>query len=419
MGGIAVVRISDLVRGKKEIPDGGGDMHSVRLKNVADMIQSRGLLRADEADPGGPAGHPEESAAAVLPPTEAAPTRLLERMQRKSDLPPALPTAEGPLQTPASPSADERHAGGGLTAISDSPVVPVAKEIFFDAQRYLLDVKEGLQRSGTLVDFEKSVRIVERIVAAPLLIEELYPLTMGYGSHCNLTTCASVNCMCYCLKIGTRMGYAPAKLVTLALAALHHDIGMFLVPEAILQKTTRLTSEELAEIGNHTRVGRDLLRDYEPGHPEISLAVYQHHERESGQGYPEGVNGSDICEYAKIIGICDSYEAMTHVRPHKQPTEQHVSVLELMETKALYFSPQILKVFLNEITLYPVGSHVRLNNQSIGIVVCTNPNNPFKPTVRIVVDGQGNKVTGERLFDLAGSNILNIVSGASADDVPA
>lgn len=416
---MAVVRISDLVRGKKEVPNDSGDMHSLRLKNVADMIQSKGLHRADDADSGGPEGHREETPSAVPPEAEAIPVRLLELMQRQAHLPQALPIAEGPLQPPARPAGDDRHTGAGLITISDSPVAPVAKEIFFDAQRYLLGVKEGLRRFGKLVDFEKSAGIIQRIIASPFLIEDLYPLTMVYGSHCDLTACSSVNCLSYCLKIGTRMGYDRAKLTTVALAALHHDIGMFLVPESILQKTTRLTPEELAEVKNHTRIGRDLLRDYEPEHPEISLAVYQHHERESGQGYPEGVNGSDICEFAKIIGICDSYEAMTHARPHKRPIEQHVSVLELMGTKALYFSPQILKVFLNEITLYPVGSYVRLNNQSIGIVVSTNPTNPFKPTVQIVVDGQGNKVTGERLFDLAGSNILNIVSGASADDVPA
>jgi hypothetical protein len=82
------------------------------------------------------------------------------------------------------------------------------------------------------------------------------------------------------------------------------------------------------------------------------------------------------------------------------------------------FAPHIVKVFLDELTMYPVGSYVRLNNKAVGVVVGTNRSNPFKPTVRIVSDGQGNRILDDRLINLADNAILNIVSGISAEEVP-
>jgi len=111
-------------------------------------------------------------------------------------------------------------------------------------------------------------------------------------------------------------------------------------------------------------------------YPNVGRAIYEHHERENGQGYPSGLKGDEISEYAKIIGICDSYEAMTHDRPHKKAAAQYSSVLQLAGSKDLLFSPNIVKIFLDEITLYPIGSYVRLNNKALCIVVGTNPNNP-------------------------------------------
>jgi len=194
---------------------------------------------------------------------------------------------------------------------------------------------------------------------------------------------------------------------------------MFLIPEQIFEKTKRLTAAELAEIQKHPGTGRDLLKTYDAIDPEISRAVYEHHERESRQGYPEGIGNGEICEYAKIIGICDSYEAMTHNRPHKKAMEQYVSVLELAGTKDMLFDPRIVKVFLDVITVYPIGCYVRLNNNAIGVVVSTNTGNPFRPVVRIVRDGQGKRPIGEQTYDLMQTSILNIVTGVKADEASA
>jgi HD-GYP domain-containing protein (c-di-GMP phosphodiesterase class II) len=305
-------------------------------------------------------------------------------------------------------------------ATKTPPLATRGKNIYTNAMNYLQEVRERLPLSGEPLNLEVPLRISEQMIAEPSLVDEMYQCTLAlaFGDRDDFEIASSVNNMIYCFKIGVRMEYTPFKLTEICLAALYHDIGMFLIPKAIIGKAGELTASELTEIKKHTNTGRDLLRSYDLAYPNLSRAVYEHHERESGQGYPLGIKGEKICELAKIIGICDSYEAMTHNRPHRKAAAQYISVLELAETKDLFFAPYIVKIFLDELTLYPVGSHVRLNNKAVGVVVGTNCGNPFKPTVRIISDGQGNRILDERVIDLADTAILNIVAGISAEDVP-
>ena len=83
----------------------------------------------------------------------------------------------------------------------------------------------------------------------------------------------------------------------------------------------------------------------------------------------------------------------------------------------MFFAPHIVKVFLDEITLYPTGSLCPSQQQGCRRRGQTNPNNPFKPIVRIVTDGQGNRISDEQLINLADDNILNIVAGITADEI--
>jgi HD-GYP domain-containing protein (c-di-GMP phosphodiesterase class II) len=302
--------------------------------------------------------------------------------------------------------------------LDDTPVATRGQDIYNGAVSYLREVREKLPHSGEPLNLEVPVRIIEQMIAEPSLVDEMYQFTLTFGHSDDFEISSPVNSMIYCFKIGVRMGHAPFNLTEICLAALHHDIGMFLIPKAIIGKAGELTASELTKIRKHTETGRDLLRSYDLAYPNLSRAVYEHHERESGQGYPLGIKGEKICEYAKIIGICDSYEAMTHNRPHRKAAAQYLSVLELADTKNMFFAPHFLKVFLDELTMYPVGSYVRLNNKAVGVVVGTNRSNPFKPTVRIVSDGQGNTILDERIIDLADTPILNIVAGISAEEVP-
>jgi HD-GYP domain-containing protein (c-di-GMP phosphodiesterase class II) len=227
-----------------------------------------------------------------------------------------------------------------------------------------------------------------------------------------------VNTTVYAIKIGLRLGYSRDKLKELAIAALLHDVGMFMIPENIITKEGALTESELALIKRHPELGKNLLFKFKDQMPWLARAVHEHQERENGKGYPRGLKGDNIAEYAQIIGICDSYEAMTHNRPHKKAIMQFTSVRELIETKYLLFPTKILKAFLEELSVYPIGSCVKLNNNAIGMVIDTNKDQPMKPIIKLLFDGHGEKVTDERIIDLKVNTVLNILGGVSDDELP-
>lgn len=385
-----MVRISDLVRGKSPTPSSAGDgrADSTRLSNLNQLIHSN-----LQVPPEAPSEKP------MVPAHEQS--REPEPEQRPQNSP--EPPQERRIEEPSSPSP--AHLA-----------TPDAPQIYLHAQDYLREVKDRL-RAGQPLPLEKPLELLEPMIADSSLLDALYQLTLSLGHKKDLDIASPVNCMVYCVKIGGRMGYTPQNLREISLAALHHDIGMFLIPEAILQKEGQLSAAELTLIKKHTEIAKDLTTPYDATYRNVSRAIYEHHERENGKGYPRGLKGDETSEYAKIIGICDSYEAMIHHRPHKKAAAPYLSVLQLAGTKDQLFAPHIMKFFLAEITLYPTGTYVRLNNKAIGVVVQTNPNNPFKPIVRIVKDGQGNRIPNEQLVNLAADNILNIVSGVATDDV--
>jgi hypothetical protein len=303
---------------------------------------------------------------------------------------------------PESPASSETEPASFEAVTSYRP-----EELYQEAQNYLMEARDKL-RAGEPVNLAPSLNIIEAIIEDASLVEGLYALTAEGGHDDDLDIASPVNSMIYSFKVGKRMGYSAFKLTEVCMAALHHDIGMFLIDDAISGKEGRLTDEEFTELKKHTAYGRDIMKAVDETFPSVSRAIYEHHERENGQGYPLGLKGDDICEYAKIIAICDSYEAMTHNRPYRKAGAQHKSVLEIAEAKDELFSPHIIKIFLDEITMYPVGSYVRLNNKAVGIVVETNPTNPLKPVINLVMDGHGKRVLQDKRINLADNNILNI-----------
>ncbi len=114
-----------------------------------------------------------------------------------------------------------------------------------------------------------------------------------------------------------------------AIGGFLHDLGKIGVPDAILKKPDRLTGEEYAVIRTHPDVGWRLLS----GHPLARLAeaaVRAHHERPDGMGYPRGLVGHKVPMEARIVGICDAFDAMTSTRPYRRgmPMDRALSIIE-------------------------------------------------------------------------------------------
>lgn len=217
----------------------------------------------------------------------------------------------------------------------------------------------------------------------------------------------SLNVSIYAVLFGFMSGYTRDELTVLAIGAMLHDIGKVKVPPSILQKAGPLTSEEYREVQKHTEYGFDILRQ----EPSISLlsahCAYQHHERLNGSGYPRGLRGDDIHDFAKWLGIIDSYDAMTSHRVYRGAMLPHQAMEVIFSGAGSLFDAEKVQKFRDKVALYPIGISVRLSNGTKGVVVDVNSAYPQRPVVRILEDEEGIDLLAP--YDLDLSKVLNIV----------
>ncbi|MCM3783230.1 HD-GYP domain-containing protein [Neobacillus mesonae] len=210
----------------------------------------------------------------------------------------------------------------------------------------------------------------------------------------------SLNVCIYSLVLGKALGYEHKKLMELGLGALLHDIGKTQIPAEILQKPGKLTNDEYEIVKNHTVYGFKLLKD-EPGIPLISAhCALQHHERLDGRGYPQGLAGSEIHEFGKLIALTDSYDAMTTNRIYQNALLPHQAVEMLFAGSGTQYDQKMLELFRDYAAIYPVGLTIQLNTGETAVVVRIHPKAPQRPVVRVIMDQEGNTLASPYELDL-------------------
>ncbi len=124
------------------------------------------------------------------------------------------------------------------------------------------------------------------------------------------------------------LSLSKTEICAIELAALLHDIGKLLLPDNILQKAGKLTQQEFEEVKKHSASGARLLREMMMPERIVSL-VYHHHECWDGSGYPDGIEGNAIPVGARIITVCDAFDAMTSLRPYHRPSTSAQALTQL------------------------------------------------------------------------------------------
>lgn len=250
------------------------------------------------------------------------------------------------------------------------------------------------------------------------LIDEMNECAMSSPDNYDWMLLHTVGVTVASLKIGKGMGYDTKALLELGLAAFLENVGMYKIPDFIPRKKEKLKNQEISIIKQHPNVSFQILSKLGRRYGWLAELALHVHERADGSGYPKGLEGHEIQEMASIIGLIDTYIAMTEEKPYRERyLQSHAVNFIIKETKKL-FPPQILKIFLNQISLFPVNSYVRLNNQSIGRVVSTDENQPLRPSVAILYDGLSNKVTERNVLRLADNPLLYITESIDQKDLP-
>ena len=144
----------------------------------------------------------------------------------------------------------------------------------------------------------------------------------------------------YARMLAKQLGRSKKDQDDLYIIGLLHDVGKIGVHEEIINKPGALTDEEYEEIKSHTVMGYEILKVLTEM-PEAAKCARWHHERYDGRGYPDGISGTDIPEFARIISVADSYDAMTSRRAYQALKLQSEVRAEIIRCKGTQFDPLV------------------------------------------------------------------------------
>lgn len=150
----------------------------------------------------------------------------------------------------------------------------------------------------------------------------------------------------FAVALGKALGLSEGALSALRIAGLLHDVGKIGVPDSILKKPGRLTSEEWAIMQEHVTLS-DLIVKGVPNLQDVSDAIYSHHERWDGKGYPRGLKGEEIPFLGRILALVDAYSAMILDRPYRKAATHEEAVAELRRHAGTQFDPELVEPFID------------------------------------------------------------------------
>ena len=213
----------------------------------------------------------------------------------------------------------------------------------------------------------------------------------------------ALNCAVLATLVGINLNMVQHKLLQLASGTLLHDVGMLRIPASIRNKKGELTPEEIQAIRAHPVHSYRIITREMKFAEDIGVAALQHQERWDGAGYPRQISGTNIIPSARIIAVVDAFEAMVSKRPYRNSMIGYTAMRTILSDNARRFDPDIIKMFIRTMGIYPIGSVVLLNNACIGRVVDVNNAAPLRPRVKVMIDASGREFPkdGGEVIDLA------------------
>lgn len=196
----------------------------------------------------------------------------------------------------------------------------------------------------------------------------------------------SINTTLLAIILALQLGYEKKQLQSIAIGTLLHDFGKVFIPTEILLKPGKLTYEEFTIIKGHPKLGYEYLKNQTNINSIALSIIHEHHEKVNGTGYPNNLKAKDISPYAKIVSICDVYEALTTDRPYRKAVSPNEALELLMGSCGTDFDLNMVKSFIKRIDPYPVGSVVKLSNKHLAVVKKTNPKYILRPVVSLLDD---------------------------------
>lgn len=235
-------------------------------------------------------------------------------------------------------------------------------------------------------DMKSSIASVEQLVEHIIETKNVSEGLFDIRTYDNYTF---VHCLDTCIMsttLGLSLNLKESKLIEIGISSILHDIGKVKLPIKIINKAGPLTAEEYLEVKKHPLYGADILNSYMNISKEVIEGVAQHHERVDGLGYPYGIKGNSISILAKIVSVCDTYDAVSNDRIYRRKFSPSDAYELIMAGSGSLFDENMVVGFKSSFSIYPLGSCVKLSDGTEGYVVRQNKNFPDRPILRVLYD---------------------------------
>jgi putative nucleotidyltransferase with HDIG domain len=272
---------------------------------------------------------------------------------------------------------------------------PIREETRRKSKKTIAKVFEEVKRDFTDINVKELNTVVEDIILDLTNEEDIMHNLVSLKSVDDYTFEHSINVSVLAILFGKKINYNFDDLRKIGMGCILHDIGKMLIPEEILNKPTSLTDYEYEVIKNHPELGFKHLQELDVLSPLSRTVVYAHHEKIDGTGYPRGLKGNKIHEFAKIANIADVFDALTSERVYRKRWPTHKAVDYIISNTDIFFDYNLVKKLMPKIASYPNGTEVMLSTGDRGIVKKQNVNFPSRPIIRVFRNSEGKETEYE------------------------
>lgn len=271
----------------------------------------------------------------------------------------------------------------------------VTKRTFFRAVNVVEDVMSRA-RAGKNVNFVQAKRVVQGLVDRVIDDEQTLMELSNIHSFDEYTHAHCVNVAVYSIAIGVRLGLDRVQLSELGFGGLFHDIGKIKLPLELINKPDEYDEWDWKQMRMHPVLGSKSImmmrRDYDRGLARAISIAFEHHIGLDGSGYPRTINKRRPDLFSRICSIADAFDAMTSGRVYsKRPMSPDEALRKLVMRAGTMYDTFLLKLFINSIGVFPIGTLVLLDTNELGVVYRNNSEDLMRPKVRVFADVDGEK----------------------------
>jgi len=268
-----------------------------------------------------------------------------------------------------------------------------ARKDYTYAKASLEEVAQKIKDKKSVVGLGKTVRVVQDMVTNLIEDDEVYAAISTLRVFDDYTFTHSVNVAMLSMCLGRRINLSRRTLASLGICALFHDLGKIEIPNEVLHKKDKLDDSELKLIEEHSLNSARLLlklRASPDSKARILVPLFEHHLKYDLSGYPRADWKKPLTLFGKIISIADKYDTLTSSRAYRKSLLSPDRVLGYMLDHAgKDFDPILIKVFINILGVYPVGTLLRLDTDELALVVSSPSRNFSKRPLVCVLEKEG------------------------------